>query len=130
MNLSKFIIFWLFETTDLILGDFFFMWGGALHRSPKNLKFLRQNLEFLEFILGIHKILLVSLHYKHLSLFALSFSLLMLDSSYVVLPEELSFILFDCEVIDDCVDENLESKLRLLQKALENNKAIMNSLEK
>ena len=40
----------------------------------------------------------------------------------------------DCEVIDDCeddfVDENLESKLKLLQKALENNKAIMNSLEK
>ena len=28
------------------------------------------------------------------------------------------------------MDENLESKLRLLQKALENNKAIMNSLEK
>lgn len=36
----------------------------------------------------------------------------------------------DCEVIDDCVDENLESKLKLLQKALENNEAIMNSLEK
>ena len=36
----------------------------------------------------------------------------------------------DCEIIDDCVDENLESKLKLLQKALENNKAIMNSLEK
>ena len=36
----------------------------------------------------------------------------------------------DCEVIDDCVDENLESKLKLLKKALENNKAIMNSLEK
>ena len=54
----------------------------------------------------------------------------MLDSSYVVLPEELSFILFDCEVFDDCVDENLESKLKLLQKALENNKVIMNSLEK
>ena len=43
-------------------------------------------------------------------------------------------MLFNCEVIDDCVDgfvdENLESKLKLLQKALENNKAIMNSLEK
>lgn len=36
----------------------------------------------------------------------------------------------DCEVIDDCVDKNLESKLKLLQKALKNNKAIMNSLEK
>ncbi|MCI7550468.1 MAG: hypothetical protein MSA33_08520 [Campylobacter sp.] len=36
----------------------------------------------------------------------------------------------DCEVIDDCVDENLESKLKLLQKALENNEVIMNSLEK
>ena len=36
----------------------------------------------------------------------------------------------DCEVIDDYVDKNLESKLKLLQKALENNKAIMNSLEK
>ena len=36
----------------------------------------------------------------------------------------------DCEVIDDFVDKNLESKLKLLQKALENNKAIMNSLEK
>ena len=36
----------------------------------------------------------------------------------------------DCEVIDDWVDKNLESKLKLLQKALENNKAIMNSLEK
>ena len=54
----------------------------------------------------------------------------MLDSSYVVLPEELSFILFDCEVFDGCEDKNLESKLKLLQKALENNKVIMNSLEK
>ena len=36
----------------------------------------------------------------------------------------------DCEVIDDCVDENLESKLTLLQKALENNEVITNSLEK
>ena len=36
----------------------------------------------------------------------------------------------DCEVFDDCEDKNLESKLRLLQKALENNKVIMNSLEK
>ena len=53
----------------------------------------------------------------------------MLDSSYVVLPEELSFILFDCEVFDDCEDKNLESKLKLLQKALENNKVIMNGLE-
>ena len=43
----------------------------------------------------IHKILLVSLRYKQFSLFTLSFGLLMLDSSYVVLPEELSFILFD-----------------------------------
>ena len=74
--------------------------------------------------------MLVSLRYKQFSLFALSFGLLMLDSSYVVLPEELSFILFDCEVFDDCEDKNLESKLKLLQKALENNKAIMNSLEK
>ena len=39
-------------------------------------------------------------------------------------------MLFNCEVIDDCVDKNLESKLKLLQKALENNKVIMNSLEK
>ena len=33
----------------------------------------------------IHKVLLVSLRYKQFSLFALSFGLLMLDSSYVVL---------------------------------------------
>ena len=70
----------------------------------------------------IHKVLLASLRYKQFSLFALSFGLLMLDSSYVVLPEELSFILFDCEVFDGCEDKNLESKLKLLQKALENKK--------
>ena len=33
----------------------------------------------------IHKVLLVSLRYKQFSLFALSFGLLMFDSSYVVL---------------------------------------------
>ena len=33
----------------------------------------------------IHKVLLVSLRYKQFSLFELSFGLLMLDSSYVVL---------------------------------------------
>ena len=35
-----------------------------------------------------------------------------------------------CEVIDVCVNKKWEGKLHLLQKALENNKAIMNSLEK
>ncbi|MDD0856612.1 hypothetical protein, partial [Campylobacter magnus] len=75
------------------------------------------NLEFLEFILGIHKILLVSLRYKQFSLFALSFGLLMLDSSYVVLLAKscLSYSLI-AKSFDDCGDENLESKLRLLQK--------------
>ena len=36
----------------------------------------------------------------------------------------------DCEVIADRGDKTLESKLKLLQKTSENNKAIMNSLEK